>query len=71
MLLDETMQRIARRLAWLERAASLEGRPRERLIALSEAEELISRLYPEHDRALQVVRVASQLGRSRKTRYAR
>lgn len=59
MLLQETIQE---RLRMLEEAATYQGRPRERLVAVSEADELFARLYPQQDRALQAVRTASQLG---------
>lgn len=46
-----------------ERAAAFDGRPRERLLALVEAEEYFFRLHPYHYRALQLIRIASQFTR--------
>jgi hypothetical protein len=50
--------------AWFERAVSFSGRPRERLVALTEAERLCIRLFPFHHRSLPVIRLASQPGRA-------
>jgi hypothetical protein len=69
MSVQATLQALGRQMELFDRAAALPGRPRERLIALSEAEELFFRLHPHHYRALQLVRIASQIGTaSRKNR---
>jgi hypothetical protein len=64
MLADNTLRAINTYADLCERAAAYPGRPRERMVALGEADELFFRLFSHHYRALQVVRVASQLGRS-------
>lgn len=64
MLAEATLRELNRLTAYFERAACFEGHSRERLVALSEAEELFFQLNPHHYRALQVVRVAAQLGKS-------
>lgn len=46
-----------------ERAAGYPGSPREKVVAMGEAEELFFRLCPHHYRALQTIRVAGHLGR--------
>jgi hypothetical protein len=61
MLADATLQSLCKQIDLFERAARYNGRPRERIVALGEAEELYYRLYPHHYRALQTIRVASQL----------
>ncbi len=63
MLAKETLKTISKQAELLGRAATFEGRPREQIVALGEAEEVFFRLYPCHYRALQVVRVASQLAK--------
>jgi hypothetical protein len=63
MLADATLKSLCKQVELFERAARCEGRPRERVVALGEAEELYFRLYPHHYRALQTIRIASQLGR--------
>ncbi len=63
MLTDGTLKSLCTQMELFERAAGYRGRSRERVVALSEAEELYFHLYPHHYRALQTVRVASQLGR--------
>jgi hypothetical protein len=55
---------LQKRLEMIEHAGAFRGRPRERMIAIGEADELYLRLYPHHYRAMQTVRIASQLGRS-------
>ena len=65
MLIDETLDKIHKRVTWLERAAALAGRPRERLVALATAEERFRRLHAQHDLALQAVLIAAQLGQTR------
>jgi hypothetical protein len=61
MLVQKTLRALNVLTDLFERAASFEGRPRERLMAVVEAEEQFFRLHPYHYRALQLVRVASQL----------
>jgi hypothetical protein len=61
MLVDLTLDAIREHEELLERAARFHGRPRERLIALAEAEDVFFRLHPQHSRVLQLVRVAAQL----------
>ncbi len=68
MLVDATLKSFCRQAELFERAAAYNGRPRERLVALGEAEEVYYRLYPHHYRALQTVRIASQLGYSPRQR---
>lgn len=63
MLAEPTIQALAQYEEFYERAAAFVGRPRERMLALWEADELFFRLHPYHYRALQIVRVASQLGK--------
>jgi hypothetical protein len=63
MLADSTLESLRKQVELFERAAAYDGRPRERVTALVEAEELYFRLYPHHYRALQTIRIASQLGR--------
>lgn len=62
-LADSTVESLCKQIEMFERAAAFSGRPRERIVAMGEAEELYFRLYPHHYRALQTVRIASQLGR--------
>jgi len=60
---DDPFAPLCAQIELFERAAGFAGRPRERLVALGEAEELYFLLYPHHYRALQTIRVASQLGK--------
>jgi hypothetical protein len=64
MLAHATIQVLREQSALFDRAVTFRGRPRERLVALSEAEELFFRLHRFHYRALQVVRTAAQLTRA-------
>jgi len=68
MLADATIEAINKHGEYYARAAAFDGRPRERMVALGVADELFFRLYPHHYRALQVVRVAAQLGRAMNAR---
>ncbi len=68
MFLEATRRSVCRQAELFEQAATFEGRPRERIVALAEAEELCFRLYPYDYRALQVIRVASQLGKVARAR---
>ncbi len=68
MLAEGTLKSLSKQLELFERAAGFNGRPREKVVALGEAEELYFRLYPHHYRALQTIRIASQLGRIADTR---
>lgn len=61
MLAEATIHALNKHTEFYERAAALQGRARERMVALGEADELFFRLYPHHYRALQLVRVATQL----------
>jgi hypothetical protein len=63
MLADATLKSLCRQIELFERAAAWNGRPRERIVALGEAEEVYFRLHPHHYRALQTIRMASQLGK--------
>jgi hypothetical protein len=62
MLLNETLETIRQRIAMLQQAAAWQGSPRERLIAVLEAEEAFCQIHPQHDRILQAVQLAAQLG---------
>ena len=64
MWAESTLKSLQRRLDLIERAAAYRGRPRERMVAIGEADELYIRLYPHHYRAIQTLRVASHLGRT-------
>jgi hypothetical protein len=55
---------LCKQIELFERASRFEGSTRERIVALGEAEELLFRLHPHHYRALQTIRIASQLGRT-------
>ncbi len=61
---QKTVQALSRQAEFYQRAAAFEGRPRERMVALGEADELFFRRFPHHYRALQVIRMAGQLGRT-------
>ena len=63
MLAEATIRALNKHAEFCQKAAAFSGRPRERMLAFGEADELFFRLYPHHYRALQHVRVASQLGR--------
>jgi hypothetical protein len=60
-LVEETLLSLSRQIDLFERAAQLDGRSREKLVALQEAEEIFFRQFPHQYRALQTIRVASQL----------
>lgn len=61
MLVDATLQALNTQLELFERAAHWRATPRERIVALTEAEEVFFQMHRYHYRALQVVRVAAQL----------
>jgi hypothetical protein len=63
MWAEATLKSLCQQIELFERAAAFEGRPRERMVALGEAEELYFRLRPHHYRAIQAVRVVSQMGK--------
>jgi hypothetical protein len=63
MLSAATLKSLCKQIEFFERAARYEGRPREKVVALGEAESVYFHLYPHHYRALQTIRIASQLGR--------
>jgi hypothetical protein len=73
MLVHRTLRALNVLTDLFERAASFDGRPRERLLALAEAEEMFFRLHPYHYRALQLIRIATQFARppSRRDSLAR
>jgi hypothetical protein len=71
MMSRGSLKSLAKQTELFERAARYHGRPRERMVALAEAELLYSHLHPEHYRALQTIRVASQLGRLAASRNTR
>src|SRR5262245_30242650 len=60
-LAAETMRVLSKRIELYERAARFHGRPRERMVALAEADDVFFRLHEQHYRAMQAVRVASQM----------
>ena len=62
MLVETVLKSFCKQAELFERAAAYKGRPREQLVAIGEAEELCFRIYPHHYRALQTIRIASQLG---------
>ena len=49
-------------MALIEKATTYEGRPREKILALGEAERVYFCMYPRYYRAMQAVRMAEQLG---------
>lgn len=61
MLADATLRALDQHVILYERARHFDARPRERMLALGEADELFFRLHPQHYRALQTIRVAAQL----------
>jgi len=63
LLAEPTLRSLHKQTELFERAARYEGRSREKVIALGEAEEVYFRLYPHYYHALQTIRIASQLGR--------
>lgn len=63
VLSEGILDSLCQQIELFERASRYDGRSRERITALGEAEELYFRLYPHHYRALQTIRIASQLGR--------
>jgi hypothetical protein len=69
MLIKETLQTISKQTELFDRAITFPGRPRERMVALCEAENLYFLLFPHHCRALQIIRIASQLTRGASLRY--
>jgi hypothetical protein len=69
MLIKETLQTIGKQTELFDRALTLPGRPRERMVALCEAENLYFLLFPHHCRAMQIIRIASQLTRGASLRY--
>lgn len=59
----KTEEVIAMQVELFERAAAYVGYPREKLVALGEAEEICFRLNPRHYLAQQAMRMAAQIGR--------
>lgn len=55
-------QIISRQIEFFEQAFGYPGRPRERIVALWEAEELFCRLYPHQYRAMLSLRLAAHVG---------
>ena len=62
MLEKETLEALARQIELFERAAAYPGHPREKIVALGEAEEVYFRLHPRHYLTQQTIRMASQIG---------
>jgi hypothetical protein len=58
-----TLEALAKQVELFERAAAYAGYPREKLVALGEAEELYFRMHPRHYMAQQTMRMATQIGR--------
>ena len=58
MLAESTIRSLNKHAEFCQRAVTLRGRPRELMVALGEADELFFRLYPQHYRALQLVRLS-------------
>jgi hypothetical protein len=58
----ETLEALARQIELFERAAAYSGHPREKIVALGEAEEIYFRLHPRHYMTQQTIRMASQIG---------
>jgi AcrR family transcriptional regulator len=56
LMLAMTIKYLEIRLGLMERAATFQGRPRERMIAIGEAVELFTRLYPKEMRIIELVR---------------
>ncbi len=56
LLLAMTVKYLEIRLGLMERAATFQGRPRERMTAIGEAVELFTRLYPREMRIIEIVR---------------
>ncbi len=69
MFIKETLQTINKQTELFDRAITFSGGSRERMVALCEAENLYFLLYPHHCRALQIIRIASQLTRGASLRY--
>jgi AcrR family transcriptional regulator len=65
-----TIQTFETRIYLIERAATFSGRPRERMVALGEADELFFRLYPDYLRAQQIIRIGSLLAKTSDERLA-
>jgi hypothetical protein len=69
MLIKETLYNISKQMELFDRALTFPGRPREQFVALCIAEDIYFRLHPHHCRALQIIRIASQLTRGVNLRY--
>ena len=59
ILIGLAIQATEKQISMFARAASFDGRPRERLAAICGAFELTVRLYPQHFRVEQILRTAS------------
>lgn len=59
MVIALSIQTMSQREEFFRRAASFEGRTRERIVAIGVAEDLFVRLYPYHFRSEQIVRMTS------------
>lgn len=70
MLAAATVYALNQYVDYFRRAARFAGTTRERMVAIGEADRLFHRRFPMHYRALQIVRVASQLGPAMHRRQA-
>ncbi len=61
MFTEGILASLGQRLALIEKAAAYEGRTRERILALEEAERVYFCMYPRYYRVMQAVRMAEQL----------
>jgi AcrR family transcriptional regulator len=59
LILALSIQTMSKREEFFRRAATFQGRTRERIIAVGVAEDLFVRLYPYHFRSEQIVRLTS------------
>jgi hypothetical protein len=59
MLHDNAIRIVQAQSTFFDRAVTFIGRPRERLVALMEAERICVLLYPYHYRSLQLIRIAT------------
>ena len=70
MLAATTTYALNQHAEYFRRAVAFTGTTRERMVAIGEADRLFHRRFPMHYRALQIVRVASQLGPAMHRRQA-
>lgn len=57
----QVLETLARQIELFERAAAYPGHPREKIVALGEAEEIYFRLHPRHYLTQQTLRMASHI----------